>query len=161
VISIAKAERDPSRAAIPTVAAGCTPVRVVVSANGKIVWVTARGNDQLLAFSAKRLITDPSHARLATVRVTGPPIGLALIDNDSEIVVACVGSTTRKPGPGRPDVVSSAAALMHRRALLGTIPAGVHPRELGLEPNHTTLLVGNFGSDQLEAVAINRGLPDV
>lgn len=105
-----------------------------------------------MAFSAKRLITDPRHARLATVPVSGHPIGLALIDDDSEIVVACLGSTT---GPGRLDVVSSAAALMDRSALLGTIPAGVHPREMALEPNHTTLLVGDFGSDQLEAVAIN------
>jgi hypothetical protein len=51
-------------------------------------------------------------------------------------------------------VVSAAAALAGRPSILGTIPIGSFPREMPLEPNGDTLLVGNFGSDQLEAVAV-------
>jgi hypothetical protein len=53
-------------------------------------------------------------------------------------------------------VVSAAAALAQRPAIIGTVSAGSFPRELALEPNGDTLLVGNFGSDQLEAVAVGK-----
>ncbi len=39
---------------ISRVLAGCNPVRVVISPDGKVVWVTARASDALLAFSASR-----------------------------------------------------------------------------------------------------------
>ena len=43
VISVQKAETDPAHAIVSTVTAGCSPVRVITSANGGTVWVTARG----------------------------------------------------------------------------------------------------------------------
>jgi DNA-binding beta-propeller fold protein YncE len=75
VISVAEAERDPARAVRATVPAGCSPVRVVVSADGRTVWVTARESDDLLAFSAGSLLNDPSHALLAVVPVGEAPVG--------------------------------------------------------------------------------------
>jgi hypothetical protein len=69
VISIATAEHDPARSVVRTVDAGCQPVRVVVSANGQTVWVTARASDELLGFSAAKLRSDPRHALIAAVRV--------------------------------------------------------------------------------------------
>jgi DNA-binding beta-propeller fold protein YncE len=154
VISLAKAERDPARSVIATVPAHCQPVRVVVSADGRTVWVTARASDQLLAFSASRLISDPSHALLAAVRVGEAPVGLALTSGDRRVVVA---DSNRFNAPGAHSdltVVSAPAALAGRSAILGTIPAGSFPREMALEPNGDTLLVGNFASKQLEAVAV-------
>ena len=55
-------------------------------------------------------------------------------------------------------VVRAAAALAHQHALVGTIHTGTFPRELELEPGHRILLVGNYGSNQLEAVRV-QGLP--
>jgi predicted alpha/beta-hydrolase family hydrolase len=55
-------------------------------------------------------------------------------------------------------MVSVAAALAGRPALLGYLRAGSFSREMALEPDGGTLLVGNYGSDQLEAVSIS-GLP--
>jgi hypothetical protein len=49
----------------------------------------------------------------------------------------------------------AAAALAGCPAIVGTIPAGSFPREMALEPNARTLLVGDFGSDQLEAVDLS------
>ena len=42
-------------------------------------------------------------------------------------------------------VVDVRAALAHHASVLGTIAAGLFPREMSLEPNGHTLLVGNFG----------------
>jgi DNA-binding beta-propeller fold protein YncE len=154
VINLAKAERHPAQSVTATVTAHCQPVRVVVSSDGRTVWVTARASDQLLAFSANRLISDPSHALLAAVRVGEAPVGLALTNRDQRIVVA---DSNRFDAPGAESdltVVSAPAALAGRSAILGTIPAGGFPREMALEPNGDTLLVGNFNSQQLEAVAV-------
>jgi hypothetical protein len=52
-------------------------------------------------------------------------------------------------------VVNAQAALARRPAVIGTVRAGLFPREMALEPNGDTLLVGDFNSDQLEAVAVN------
>ncbi len=147
VISLTEAERDPARALVANVPADCQPVRVAVSSDGTVVWVTARGSDQLLAFAARRLRSDPAHSLLAAVRVDRGPVGLALIADGRQVIVA-------DRAHSRLTVVSVAAALAHRPAVLGTIPAGSQPREMALEPNGDTLLVGDFGSDQLEAVDV-------
>ena len=55
-------------------------------------------------------------------------------------------------------VVSVAAALRHRPAVLGYIQSGQFPREMALEPGGATLLVTNYASRQLEAVSV-AGLP--
>ena len=55
-------------------------------------------------------------------------------------------------------IIRTASALAHHPALVGTIPTGTFPRELAIEPRHATLLVGNFGSNQLEAVNV-RNVP--
>jgi hypothetical protein len=44
-------------------------VRVITSADGRVVWVTARGSNALLGFAADRLRTDPARALLAGVQV--------------------------------------------------------------------------------------------
>ena len=69
VIDLRKAEADPASAVVATVDAGCEPVRVIASAHGGEVWVTARGSDDLLCFSAARLVSDPARALVAVVRV--------------------------------------------------------------------------------------------
>jgi DNA-binding beta-propeller fold protein YncE len=147
VISVAEAERHPARAVLATVPAGFSPVRVAVSSDGSVVWVTARGSDQLLAFAAKKLRSNPAHALLDAVRVGRGPVGLALVADGRQVIVA-------DRAQSRLTVVSTTAVLAHRPAVIGTIPGGSQPREMALEPNGNTLLVGNFSSDQLEAVDV-------
>ncbi len=154
VISVQTAERDPAKAVVATTSAGCNPVRVVVSANGQDVWVTARESDELLAFSAAKLEAHSKDAELANVRVGEAPVGLALVDGGSRIVVA---DSNRFGAAGRSSglmIVSTAAALAHRSAIVGTVKSGLFPREMALEPAGTVLLVGNFASGTLEAVHI-------
>ncbi|HXW45947.1 MAG TPA: hypothetical protein VEL03_14225, partial [Streptosporangiaceae bacterium] len=154
VISVARAEQDPAHSIVARTVAGCNPVRVITSANGSVVWVTARASDALLAFSAARLLTDPGHALLADVRVGELPVGLALVRGGSLVVVA---DSDRFDVPGARSslaVVDVADALAGRPALLGYLPAGGFPREMALEPGGATLLVTNYSSGQLEAVDV-------
>ena len=156
VIRLATAERQPSRSVITKVNAGCGPVRVALSSDGRTVWVTVRSGNELLAFSAAKLRTDPAHAQLAAVRVGSAPVGLALVNGGREVVVANSNRLAAPTAPSNLTVVSTAAALAHRPAVLGTIAAGAFPRELALQPGRPTLLVGNYGSNQLEAVDLRR-----
>jgi DNA-binding beta-propeller fold protein YncE len=156
VIRLATAERRPARSVIGTVSAGCNPTRVMTSSDGRTVWVAARGSDQLLAFSASKLRTNPAHSKLAAIRVGEAPVGLALVNGGREIAVADSDRFNTPGARAELTVVRTAAALAHRPALVGTIRTGVFPREMALELGRPTLLVGNFGSNQIEAVDLRR-----
>ena len=154
VISVRKAETDPAHAIVSTVTAGCSPVRVVTSASGGTVWVTARGSDMLLGFSASRLRGDPSHALIARAGVGEAPVGLALVDSGQRVVVADSNRFSKQGARSSLAVVNVAAALAHRPALAGYLPAGGFPRQMALEPDGRVLLVTNFASRQLETVNV-------
>jgi DNA-binding beta-propeller fold protein YncE len=152
VISVHRAEADPAGSVVSTVTAGCSPVRVIVSADGSVVWVTARESDSLLGFSAARLRSDPARALIARVGVGEAPVGLALAGHGTRIVVADSNRFGAASAASSLAVVSVAAALAARPALLGYFPAGGFPREMALEPGGRTLLVTDFSSQQLQAV---------
>jgi DNA-binding beta-propeller fold protein YncE len=154
VINLARAETDPEASVVATVAAGCNPVRVITSADGREVWVTARESDDLLCFSAAMLQTDPSRALVAAVRVGEAPVGLMLVRNGSLIVVADSDRFLQPGAKAGLSVVSVIAAVAGKPAVLGRIPAGQFPREMALVPGGQTLLVGNYASGQLEAVSV-------
>lgn len=156
VISVHAAEHDPAHAVIATVPALYEPVRVAVSPDGSIVWVTARASDRLLAFSAARLLTNPARALLAAVQVGTAPVGLAVFDYGDRLIVA---DSNRFNAPGAHaalTVVNANAALRHRPALVATVRSGEFPRELAVERTGTVVLVSNFASDQLEAINLAR-----
>jgi DNA-binding beta-propeller fold protein YncE len=154
VISLHKAETDPAHSVVSRVDAGCSPVRVVSSASGGTVWVTARESDMLLGFSASRLRVDPSHSLIARVEVGEAPVGLALVDGGQRVVVADSNRFQQQGATSSLAVVNVAAALAGKPALAGYLPAGSFPRQMALEPSGRTLLVTNFGSQQLETVNV-------
>jgi DNA-binding beta-propeller fold protein YncE len=154
VISLPRAETDPAASVVATVHAGCNPVRVITSADGSQVWVTARESDDLLCFSAAALGSDPDRALAAVVRVGEAPVGLMLVRDGSLVVVA---DSNRFNAPGASSdlsVVNVAAALAGRPAVIGVIPAGQFPREMALVPGGQRLLVSNYASGQLEAISV-------
>jgi DNA-binding beta-propeller fold protein YncE len=154
VINLARAETDLAASVVATVAAGCNPVRVITSADGREVWVTARASDDLLCFSAAALQTDPRRALVAIVRVGEAPVGLMLVRNGSLVVVADSNRFGARGASSDLGVVNVADALAGKAAVLGHIPAGQFPREMALEPDGQRLLVTNYASGQLEAVSI-------
>ncbi len=155
VISVSRAETDPRHSVVATVDAGCQPVRVVVSADSRTVWVTSRGSDALLAFSAAQLASDPQHAFLTGVRVGEAPVGLVMIKYDSQIVVADSDRFNTAGAVPNLAVVDVADALAHRRALIGYLRSGLFPRDITVTPDGRTVLVANFASGQLEWVQLS------
>lgn len=155
VISLHRAETDPAASVVATVPAGCEPVRVITSAGGSEVWVTARASDDLLCFSAARLVSDPARALVAVVRVGEAPVGLMAVRDGSLIVAADSNRFGAARATSDLDVVSVADALAGRPAVLGHLAAGGFPREMAVPPGGSgTLLVTNFSSGQLEAVGV-------
>ena len=157
VIDLGRAERDPAGSIVASASAGCAPLRLTVSADGRVVWVSVRDSDAVLAFSASRLRTAPRQAALAAVRVGAAPVGLALVDGERRLIVADSDQFNVKGGTAGLDVIDPAHALAGLPALVGAISSGRFPRELSLEPDGKTVLATNYGSGQLEAVAV-RGL---
>jgi DNA-binding beta-propeller fold protein YncE len=152
VIDLRRAETKPAKAVVATIPAGCNPVRVITSADGRVVWVTARATNALLGFSAARLLHRPGHAQVARVQVGAAPVGLALVDNDKRIVVADSDRFQVKGEQSSLAVVDVGEALAGRPALLGYIPTGNFPREMNLIPHTQTLLVGDYLSNRVQAV---------
>ena len=157
MIDLGRAERDPAGSIVASASAGCAPLRLTVSADGRVVWVSVRDSDAVLAFSASRLRTAPRQAALAAVRVGAAPVGLALVDGERRLIVADSDQFNVKGGTAGLDVIDPAHALAGSPALVGAISSGRFPRELSLEPDGKTVLATNYGSGQLEAVAV-RGL---
>jgi DNA-binding beta-propeller fold protein YncE len=146
VISVATAETNPAGSVVNTVHAGCNPVRVIASADGKYVWVTARESDALLVFSAAALQGgSPGSALLHWILLREAPVDLAFTGHGRFIVVC---DSDRFDAKGKtPDLalVNVADVLAGKPALAGKIASGVFPRELSLEANGKTLLATNFG----------------
>jgi DNA-binding beta-propeller fold protein YncE len=111
VISLPRAETDPAAAVVATVGAGCNPVRVVASADGREVWVTARASDDLLCFSAAALPDHPAKALVAVVRVGEAPVELMLVRDGSRVVVADSNGFSTPGATSDLSVVNVAAAL--------------------------------------------------
>jgi DNA-binding beta-propeller fold protein YncE len=146
----------PERAQVVSVAAGYTPVRVATSASDPdLVWVTARGSNSLLAFDRQRLVTGRARALRAVVGVGIAPTGVAVLARGSRVVVANSNRHGSDQEPQTLAVVDAQAALRRRSsALLGTIAAGVWPREVVALPDDRTVLVTNVYSRSLESVVV-------
>jgi DNA-binding beta-propeller fold protein YncE len=113
--------------------------------------VTARASDDVLCFAAARLASDPSHALVAVARVGEAPVGLAAVRDGALIVVADSNRFGASGAHADLSVINVADALDGRPAIVGHIPAGQFPRDMATAPDGT-VLVSNFGSNQVEAV---------
>jgi DNA-binding beta-propeller fold protein YncE len=156
VVDLRSAERSPANAVLARATAGCSPTRVIVSADGNVVWVSARSSDELLAFSANRLRSDPSRALLSATRVGEAPVGTALVDQGRQIVVTDSNQFDTPGARSGLTVVDTAAALAGRPALLGVVKAGAFPRLLSIAQDGKTLLITNFASRQLESIQLDQ-----
>jgi DNA-binding beta-propeller fold protein YncE len=157
VIDIATAKSDPARSVVATVRAGCTPVRLVVSPRGDVAYVSARGENSLLAFDTRNLVLDPAHALIGKVPTGTTPIGIAVIDNGRKIVV----TNSNRFGTGSSAdqsllVIDASRIAGGDAAILGSIPAGSLPREMSLSPDLRTLFVVNTNSKNLEIIDLAR-----
>ena len=126
-------------------AAGCSPVRLAISGDGRRLYVTARGQNQVLVFDTGKLETDPEHALLNAFASGGmSPVGIQLTGHDSRLVVA--NSNRFGAGPGDIAVLDAASGKV-----LARYTAGRFPRNVATAPNGEAF-VSDFGSNDVEAL---------
>ena len=156
VIDVEKLKTNPSKALISSVAAGCGPVRVLVSRDNQVVWVTARESNALLAFDASMLVSDQNAALLASVQVGTSPVGLTFAGvNENRILTANSNRFLYRNATTGLSVIEVEAAIRGEQANLGQIPTGLFPRELAISPDGKTILVTDYGSSMVQAVDVS------
>jgi DNA-binding beta-propeller fold protein YncE len=157
VVDVARANTSPATSVVAVVPAGCNPVRLALSPDGKVAYVTARGDHSVLAFDTQKLIADVHHALLATVKVGTAPVGIAVVDHGRKVIATNSnrfgGDTADRQTLAVVDVRGITSGIAK---VVGRIPAGAFPRELTLTPDGRTLLLTNFSSKTLELIDVAR-----
>jgi DNA-binding beta-propeller fold protein YncE len=157
VIDVATAKADPAHSVLTTVRAGCTPVRLVLSPQGDVAYVTARGENALLAFDTGKLVLDSTHSLVGKVRTGSTPIGVAVFDDGKKSVVTNSNRFGEKSSANQSLLVVDASRIgAADAAILGSIPAGSLPREMALSSDSRTLFVVNTNSKKLEVIDLAR-----
>jgi DNA-binding beta-propeller fold protein YncE len=154
VIDVRRAVHAPHSAVVARAAAPCAPVRIAVSPDGNVVWVTARAGNALLGFSAAALRRDPAHALTSVTRVGEQPLGLAVVDGGSRVLVADSNLSNARHAHSGVSVVDATASA--RPSLLGSIPAGKLADAISAPPTSGLALMTESGSRQLEALSLRR-----
>lgn len=146
-IDAVKAVSDPAHAVIARVGAGCSPVRVALSPHGDVAWVTARGDDRVIAFDTARLRTDPKHALLTSASVGNVPIGLALSADGTRLAVADSyrSRDADVANASAVTILDSAQALAGGPQRIVTVPSGALAREVLALPDGS-FLVTNYSA---------------
>ena len=147
-VAVAEASHSPS-AIVATVNAGCTPVRAVETTNGSTLWVSARGDNRVLAFSTGMLEANPDDALLGYADTGGTePVGLRLFD--SEKLMAVANSNRFETGTANATILS--IAVPAKASVVQTIPTGLFPREITVGSDDRTLYLTNYNSGSLQVI---------
>ena len=151
VINVAAAEANPSSSAIiATVNAGCSPVRSVETADGSTLWVAARGDNRVLAFSTGMLETNPGNALLGYADTGGTaPVGLRLFDSGKLLAVA----NSNRFGTGTANATVLSVAVPSAASLVQTVPTGLFPREITIGGDDGTLYLTNYNSGSFQVIS--------
>jgi DNA-binding beta-propeller fold protein YncE len=154
VIDLARAIQNPAQSVISVAPGGCSPVRLVLSDDGATAYVTARGENAVLAFDTDRLVSDPAHALLARAPAGTAPVGVAVAAG--RLIVAGSNRFGRSNQAAYLTVLSSDWRTWTPPVSTAQLAAGSFPREERLSADGTTLYVTNFDSQQLEMVDLTR-----
>jgi len=157
VIDVERAKYDPAKSVFSSVPAGCNPVRMAISPAGDRVYVTARNSNAILAFDTNALRNDKARALIGTVPVGTAPVGVVVV-NDGQFVIVSNSNRFSNDRKARQtlSVIDVAKVGEGKLAVVGSLAAGVFPREFGESPDGRTLFVANYVSDELEVIDLSR-----
>jgi DNA-binding beta-propeller fold protein YncE len=157
VVDVAKAETHPEKAVVGIIGAGCSPVRLAISAAGDFLYVTARNSNAMLCFNAARLMNDAQHALVGEVPVGAAPVPVMITADGSKILVGNSNRFAGRPGDHQDITVVDAARVGDgKTAVLGKIPAQGFPRKFAVSADTRTIFLSNFTSDSLEVIDTER-----
>jgi DNA-binding beta-propeller fold protein YncE len=148
-IDVAKARRDPKHAVVGAAAAGCSPVRVVLSPDGTSAWVTARGSDELMRYATAQLEGKGRVPGMEAVKVGRSPVGVAA-SGDGHVV--WVANSDRLEGGTGGSLSFVRVGQGAPSEVVLTRPAGAYPRDLNLLPDGQTLIVAEYGAKRIVLV---------
>lgn len=183
VIDVDKATKGMGQDSIVTIiAAGCSPVRAIETADGQYVWVAARGRNtqlplpsdpdargsQVLGFNRAALVSaSPNSGFVGYGDTHGTaPVGLGLFNNDTLLAVANsnrfwkTGSEcTNPPPPGVPPCTANVAIMdvsnPAEPTVIQIVPSFSNdsfPRNVTVGPDDSTLYVPNADQNILEVI---------
>ncbi len=157
VVDVVRAQTDPAKSIVANAPAGCSPVRLAISPSGDRVYVTARNSNSLLAFDTGLMRSDSEHAQVGQVPVGSSPVGVAVV-NDGKFVLVTNSNRFAKDQSARQTltVIDASRVSEGQAAIMGSVPAGIFPREFGQSPDGKTLFVANYLSNELEVIDVNR-----
>ncbi len=155
VVDMSKVRTDAAHSVARVVRAGCNPVRFVFSPTGDRAYVSARAENALLVFDARKLGVrgDTANPLIGRIPVGTAPVGIAVTPDGRRVLVT---NSNRFAG-GADDkqsvtVIDATRVTDGAKAILGEIPAGAFPRELRLMPNGRTLVLTNYNSKTVQLV---------
>jgi DNA-binding beta-propeller fold protein YncE len=151
VVYVHEAGRNSAFSVAANIPAGCSPTRVTLTSNDKVAWVSAREENNLLAFNTRDILANPSDALMSIVPVGIEPDDAQPFFNKQLMAVANTNRNDSCPGAGGTVSILNLAPLKTGggAATVGTFDAGVFPRQWALSPNGNFLYLTEFGSDTL------------
>ncbi|GLQ89268.1 YncE family protein [Dyella flagellata] len=149
-IDVAKAATDPKQALVAGLPAGCNPVRVAVSPDGKDLWVTARGDNALLRFQVATWAEGTGQADVTSLPIGPSPVGVA-VRQDGKQVWTALSNRFDKGAKGQLAGLSDLENTAQLRRM--STPAQGFPRELSFLPDGRTLVATLFDAKQVEFVS--------
>jgi DNA-binding beta-propeller fold protein YncE len=136
--------------------AGCSPVRMKLSQNGRTAFVTDREENLLRILDTTKILRGEPDALVTAVHVGPVPIGLALVDHDRLALVANSNRWAKEQKPQTLTVIDISDGDGRNPAILGSIRVGIFPRDLSVSPDGRTVVVSNFGSNSLTLLDVSK-----
>jgi DNA-binding beta-propeller fold protein YncE len=143
--------------------AGCGPIFIAMSPDGKTAYVVANGENAVLAFDVQSVAMP---RLIGKVPVGASPISIATIHGGTKLVVANSDQYEHPDQPQSVTVIDASKMAYGSQAVLGAIPAGVTPRQLHVTADGSTLVLANNGTpstlqlvDLERLPLVNRGKP--
>lgn len=167
VIDVSQVEASPSpppqAAILSTVAAGCEPVRLAMTRDGRTLWVAARADNRVIAFDAAKLETAPTASLIGSADTGGTaPVGIELFHNDQWLAVAnsnryAASCTVDAAGIAQPATGTTNATILDVTSpesvnVVQAIPTGCFPRNITVGPDDASLYLTNFNSNTLQVI---------
>ena len=125
-------------------------MRAVETADGSTLWVSARGDNRVLAFSTGMLETNPGNALLGYADTGGTaPVGLRLFDSGKLLAVV----NSNRFGTGTANATVLSVAVPAAANVVQTIPTGLFPREITVGGDDRTLYLTNYNSGSFQVIS--------
>ena len=151
VVDVAKVAGDSAHALAAAFPAGCNPVRVAPSPDGKFVWVTARGGNELLRFTSGDWSSGVSHIASKHFDIGSNPVGVAVRPDGKQVWVALSDRFGKGKAAG---LAGLADAREDGPSTVLSAPASGFPREVAFLAGGRALVVTLFNADRVEIVPL-------